>query len=214
LARAQELGIATYQVDGAVEAVPAAQKAVQSKSRAAGRGTLTDLRQWLAFQDHSLLEPSFNERKAARAILAATPAVLQGLTAGLSASQWRHEPTPEDWAIIELVCHLRDTEMEVHHDQIRTLLEEPQPFVPRPDAAVWAKQRNYLDEDGKRALSSFASARLQTLAILDALSDDVWGRSARHAIFGPTNFTEVVGFMADHDRLHIQQAWQTLQALG
>ena len=40
-----------------------------------------------------------------------------------------------------------------------------------------------------------------------------WWREARHAIFGPSNFLEIVGFMADHDRLHIQQAWNTLKAL-
>jgi hypothetical protein len=42
---------------------------------------------------------------------------------------------------------------------------------------------------------------------------EMWSRRARHAIFGPTNFLEVVGFIADHDRLHIQQAWKTMQSL-
>jgi hypothetical protein len=44
------------------------------------------------------------------------------------------------------------------------------------------------------------------------LNPDVWSREARHAIFGPTNFMEIVGFMADHDRMHIQQAWNILKA--
>lgn len=113
--------------------------------------------------------------------------------------------------MIEIVAHLRDTEREVHHAQLRTLLEESQPFVTRPDAAVWAKQRKYLDEDGQQATADFATARKQTLRELKKFTSEHWTRPARHAIFGPTNFTEVVGFMADHDRLHVQQAWRTLQ---
>jgi hypothetical protein len=49
------------------------------------------------------------------------------------------------------------------------------------------------------------------LKTLKEQSQEMWFRSARHAIFGPTNFQEVVGFIADHDRLHIQQAWKTLK---
>ena len=49
------------------------------------------------------------------------------------------------------------------------------------------------------------------LKTLKDQSQEMWSRNARHAIFGPTNFQEVVGFVADHDRLHIQQAWKTLK---
>lgn len=41
-----------------------------------------------------------------------------------------------------------------------------------------------------------------------------WERRARHAIFGPTNYREVAGFMADHDRMHIQQAWKLLKNIS
>jgi hypothetical protein len=93
------------------------------------------------------------------------------------------------------------------------LLEDTKPFVPRPDAAVWAKQRNYLNEDGRVAVKEFTSARIKTLEMLQGQESEIWSRTARHAIFGPTNFTEVVEFMADHDRMHIQQAWNTLKSL-
>jgi hypothetical protein len=36
-------------------------------------------------------------------------------------------------------------------------------------------------------------------------------RKARHAIFGPTNFIEVMSFATDHDRAHVQQVWKTLK---
>jgi hypothetical protein len=86
-------------------------------------------------------------------------------------------------------------------------------FLPRPDSAVWANEREYLNVDGKSALAEFAHARIDTLKTLKGLDKSIWTRSARHAIFGPTNFLEVVCFMADHDRLHVQQAWKTLKSV-
>ncbi len=204
--------MATYQVDAAPAAVPVETGRAAGPSGVARRGTLTELRKWLEFADRSLVEPSFKDRRAILAILASTPAVFQSLVSDLSPEAWKHEPTADDWAVIEIISHLRDTEREVHHGQIQTLLEDAQPFVPRPDAAVWAKQRKYLNEDGLQATAAFAAARSETLGRLQGLPESTWDRPARHAIFGPTNFTEVVGFMADHDRLHVQQAWRTLQS--
>ncbi len=211
LACAQELGLPTYQVLGKplVSFSPVEEGRA---SRTTGYGSLAGLRPWLESVDPAKLEPSFGSQAAIMAILASTPAVLQTMASNLSANAWKHEPTPEDWAFIEIVCHLRDTEREVHHPQIEILEQETKPFVPRPDAAVWAKERDYLDEDGAQAISSFTAARLHTLRELQGFSPITWQRPARHAIFGPTNAREVIGFMADHDRLHIQQAWQTRRA--
>ncbi len=211
LACAQELGLATYQVDG--KSLASGRDVEPGRTvRTVGSGSLTALREWLEVVDPALLEPVFSSQAAILAILESTPAILQNMSAGLTAREWRIEPTPEDWAFIEIICHLRDTEREVHHPQIEILRQEARPFVPRPDAAVWAKQRNYLDENGTEALANFSAARLQTLRELHAFEPSVWQREARHAIFGPTNAQEVVGFIADHDRLHIQQAWKTRNA--
>jgi hypothetical protein len=72
-----------------------------------------------------------------------------------------------------------------------------------------------LHADGISALKEFNDARRETLTLLKEVAIDclAWKRKARHAIFGPTNFLEVVGFIAEHDRLHIHQAWSTLKKL-
>jgi FMN phosphatase YigB (HAD superfamily) len=205
LVPAQKLGLAAYQVDGSSASNPS--------TKTARHGSLMELRSWLDSTDLITLEPSFSTKGAMLSIMTSTPAVLQSLSSDLNSETWAQEPTPSDWAMIELVCHLRDTEREVHQLQIKSLLQEPKPFVPRPDAAVWAKQRKYLKEDGPAAVHDFLLARISTLNMLKDLEADVWAREARHAIFGPTNFMEIVGFMADHDRMHVQQAWNTLRAL-
>jgi hypothetical protein len=199
---ADRLGLPTYLVES---------DSVSSPGFERGRGLLADLQPWLESVNLSTLEPSYKSPEAILAIMTSTPAVLRSMTAGLTEEQWRHEPTKEDWAVNEIVCHLRDTEREIHQLQIRLLLEREGAFLPRPENAVWANEREYLNVDGSTALAEFTAARLEALQILKEQIQEMWSRKARHAIFGPTNFLEVVGFIADHDRLHIQQAWKTLQ---
>jgi len=200
---AQTLGLGTYHVDEAAGS--------RSAPEADARGDLQGLRAWLESIDLSTLIPSFKTREAVMAILLSTPAVLRGLTRGLDASTWFYRPKPDDWGMTELVCHLRDSEREIHHMQIELFNGEDEPFIPRPDTSVWANQRDYLQEDGVSAVAEFVSARRQTMELLKNINAENWSRRARHAIFGPTNFLEVVAFMADHDRMHVQQAWRTLK---
>ncbi len=210
---AQSLGLTTYHVNGAGSGGTHVVGRAAVTTPARMQGDLRTLRSWLATAELEPYVPALSTVDAIFAMLRATPAVLHGLTSDLTRSMWATEPSSEDWAMVELVCHLRDTEREVHHVQISVLLAESDPFVPRPDAAVWAKQRKYLNEDGPTAVQELAAARRETLLRLRDLPEAIWSKPARHAIFGPTNFTEVVGFMADHDRMHLQQAWSTLAAL-
>src|SRR5688500_1359284 len=201
---AHRLGLATYLIDG---------ESASSPEFVAGRGKPADLRPWLESIDLSTLEPSFKSRDAILGIMASTPAVLRSFSSALTPEQWRHEPGREDWALNEIVSHLRDTEREVHGLQLDMLLERRDAFIPRPDTSVWASEREYLNENGPAALTEFTTARLENLNKVRDLGDEFWSRKARHAIFGPSDVTEIISFVADHDRLHIQQAWKTLQSL-
>ena len=201
---AHRLGLKTYWIDGEPASSPGFE---------AGRGELSDLRPWLESVNLSTLEPSYKSREAILGIMLSTPAVLQSLGLSLTREEWRHEPRRNDWALNEIVCHLRDTEIEIHQLQLDLMLERPGAFIPRPDTGVWANEREYLNVDGPLALADFASARLTNLDKLMNSDGEIWSREARHAIFGPTNFLEVTNFIADHDRMHIQQAWKALQSL-
>ena len=62
-------------------------------------------------------------------------------------------------------------------------------------------------------MKEFNDARREKLDLLKNIAKEDWERKARHAIFGPTNFLEVISFIADHDRMHIQQAWTALRKM-
>lgn len=202
---AKQLGLATFFVE--------AESGSTSGPEAEPRGTLSDLRRYLESTDLATLHPSFRTKEAIMAVQASTPAVMHSLLRGLGPDDWKRKPSSSEWTVIELMCHLRDTEREIHHMQMKLFNGHGEPFIPRPDTGIWANQRDYLHEDGCTALMEFIEARKTTLDILKNTPDLSWERKARHAIFGPTNFREVVGFMADHDRMHVQQALSLLKRL-
>ncbi len=112
----------------------------------------------------------------------------------------------------EVICHLRDTEVEVNQPRLRMLLEPDVPFIPARNTDKWADERDYKNQDPILAFDDFTSARLCTLDLLQGLTNE-WGHKARHAIFGPTNLLELVKFMAEHDKLHIRQIYTTIEQL-
>jgi len=201
---AQRLGLATFLLGE--------ESASNSKPEAGWHGSFADLRRCLESADLAHLTPAFKSQEGVMGILPSTPAVLNGLLENFEG--WVRNSSADDWTMTELICHLRDTEREVHQMQLKLFVEKETPFIPRPDTGVWASQRNYLHEDGKAALAEFNQLRRETIGVLKDVNAETWQRKARHAIFGPTTYLEVTGFMAEHDRLHIQQAWSILRGLS
>jgi FMN phosphatase YigB (HAD superfamily) len=201
---ADRLGLKTYFINDESDSSPGFET---------GRGNFADLRPWLESQNPSDLEPSFKSPDAILAIMTSTPAIMLGLTSSLTDEQWQREVTRDEWALNEIICHLRDTEIEVHKVQLQLMIEKAGAFIPRPESSIWANERKYQNAIGTAALVEFSVARMQNIDAIRKLDASIWSRKARHAIFGPTNFLEVMGFITDHDRAHIQQGWNTLKSV-
>jgi len=175
------------------------------------RGSIADVKPWLEATELSTLEPAFSSPDSLLALMLASPASLQGLLVQVPPDLRNKRPEPEEWSLTEILCHLRDTEREVNLARIRLILGRDDPFIAARNTALWPAERAYNQQDVNEALSGFLSARMETLEILQGLSLPTWERTARHAIFGPTDLLELVKFMTEHDRLHIRQFWATLQ---
>lgn len=201
---ASTLGLATYH---ALDVTSSADEFAST-----GRGRLAELRAWLEQTDPAALMPSYSSSASLLAILRSTPAALTGLLAPLAADKLAARPAPDEWSVTEILCHMRDVEREVDQPRIQRILREDEPFIPAQLPDEWAKTREYNKQDGFSALREFTAARLQTLEMLKELAPAQWSRKARHAIFGPTSLQELVCFNAEHDRLHIQQAWKNIRS--
>ncbi|MGB8214682.1 MAG: DinB family protein [Anaerolineales bacterium] len=175
------------------------------------QGPLEGLRGWLEKASPESLKVSFASPQSLMANLRSTPAGLATLIAGLSVEAWKRAPAAGEWCLTEIVCHLRDVERDVHLPRLRKVLADENPFLAGEATDAWVQERHYADQDGIQALADFTAARKETLALLDGLGAE-WARPARHAIFGPTTLQELAGFMARHDRAHIQQVWNTKRA--
>ena len=135
-------------------------------------------------------------------------AALFGLIAEVKKHQWLQKPDPDEWSILQILCHLADAEVAVHQQRLKLILTEEGPFLgspspPGPDLPP-------CHDDGYAVLHQFRKARLETMELLAGLRAEDWRRPARHSIFGLTNLREMAYFTAQHDRLHITQLCQTL----
>jgi FMN phosphatase YigB (HAD superfamily) len=173
------------------------------------QGSLAGVREWLVNADPHALHVSLNTPSAVLACLRSTPAALATMTSELAPEGFSQRPQVAEWCLTEILCHLRDTEQEVHLPRIKKILAENNPFVPGEETDRWAAERNYAAQDGRQALMDFLDARKETLALLDGLQAE-WSHPARHSIFGPTTLKELVVMIAEHDQAHVQQVWKTL----
>ena len=178
-----------------------------------GRGSIADLRPWLEQTDLSVLEPAHSTPDSLVAVMLSTPAVLSGLWEQASCPNLKRRPVPQEWSLTEIICHLRDTELEVNFPRLRMMMELDEPFIPARNTDAWAEEREYNSQNFSQALQDFISARLRTVEFLRGL-DGEWERKARHAIFGPTDLQELVKFMVEHDKLHIRQIKSTLEQVS
>jgi hypothetical protein len=91
-------------------------------------------------------------------------------------------------------------------------LAENQPFITGVITDQWVEERAYAREDGFSALDGFVRSRQQLLKLLEPLEAADWQREARHTIFGPTTLAELVSFICTHDRSHVQQILECMDA--
>lgn len=205
---ARRLGLPAFWVSPQNAEIPAG--ALQPNAS----GELEDLLPWLESQEEKDLLPDYNSTGAMIAILRSTPAALDNLCNSLTPETWVQRPRPKEWCPTEILCHLRDVDAEVNLPRLEKVLREDNPFIPGKDTDPWAEERDYIHQNGPQALKDFTRTRIQILELLEGLQPQDWPRTARHAIFGTTHLSELVRIIAGHDRLHIRQLHQDLDAIA
>ncbi|NQU29471.1 MAG: HAD hydrolase-like protein [Anaerolineae bacterium] len=177
----------------------------------AGRGSIGDVRPWLESVDQNTLLPRYQTQSAIAATMKSIPAVLKEILSPLPKDEWSFSPSTEEWSVVEIVSHIRDIEREVNLPRIKAFLIDENPFIAAGDTDAWAVERGYAQQDGEAVLGDFLAARLETLDVVRALKEEDWLRSGRHAIFGPITLEEQLGFMAEHDRVHLRQIFEIIR---
>ncbi len=197
---AARLGISTYYLSN-----EALKPTAEFKNASHCSGDLSGVLPFLEQLTETPVNPNSFDHTANQAVLASTPAALDTIFQSATLALTEYRPGADEWSIIEIFCHLNDVDQEINLPRIERILAEKEPFLPGIISDAWASERNYQSRDATEALNQFFIARAQLIARLSRLEKEDWERPARHAIFGPTRLEELVDFMAQHDRNHIQQ---------
>jgi len=175
-------------------------------------GSQAEVLSWIESLEDIAFQPKFETPPALLFALSSTPAALQTLSQEIPEEQWAVRPSPAEWSLTEILCHLRDVDAEVNLPRLIKVFEDDNPFLSGKDTDPWAEERQYIRQNGRQALQSFIEKRLEILKLMNSLDKNGWERPARHAIFGPTHFKELVYIINDHDRLHIRQVYALIHA--
>ena len=197
IAPARQLGLATFQVNATFH------EAIGKPAH--GSGALTDLLVWLKTTPPEQLLPAYKTPQATLITLRSTPAVFDSWCESLPLERWNQRSQPPGWSPVEIVCHLRDVDSEVNLPRLQKILTSDNPFIAGRDTDRWAEERQYILQNGPRALQDFLHARMEILSHLENLTSADWDRPARHAIFGPSRLFEIVEISSAHDRVHVDQ---------
>jgi HAD superfamily hydrolase (TIGR01549 family) len=203
---ASRLGLPTFWIQN--------HKAQNSKDDAihpsSSRGELGDVMPWIKKLDKNQGQVQYNHCSSLMAVLSSTPAALDALSTSLTPDEERFRPSKDEWSIVEIICHLRDADKEVNIPRFESLLDESDIFLSGVDTDPWVKERSYQKEECQNALSEYELYRSKLLRLVHSLPENLWERTLRHSIFGPTKPAELVGFVATHDRSHVQQVYKNL----
>lgn len=141
----------------------------------------------------------------ARAVLIATPALLEGVCAALSAERIAAPVAAGKWSPREIVAHLADCEL-VFSFRLRQILAAPasEPAFLQPfDQDAWARQ--YAAYELSEALELFRANRVWNLKLVGTLSQADLDRPGHHPERGDLTFETVIETMAGHDLNHLGQ---------
>jgi FMN phosphatase YigB (HAD superfamily) len=134
--------------------------------------------------------------------LAAMPAAIDTLLREYPVDAIERKPSDSEWSVQDVISHLGCHELSEDRLWLETILSEENPFI---SATHSLQTRTPRPKPAAEELRAFAELRAETVAWLKTLPDGAWTRRARHSIFGPTYFEEMIGFMVEHDRTHLHQ---------
>lgn len=136
--------------------------------------------------------------------LRAVPVVAEALIATFDADGLRRRPAPGEWAAVEVVAHLADTE-ERALARVRRMLSEDAPVLEPFDQAALAVERGYLELDAATELQRFAALRADHVALLESLDDAGWNRVGIHGEHGRMTVERYETHVAAEDVDHLAQ---------
>ena len=140
--------------------------------------------------------------------LAAVPVVARSLLASSdvdSGADWiRSQPAAGEWAAIEVVAHMADTDQRAL-ERIRLMLDEDGPELAAFDPDALALQEDYLHMPAPATLDRLETTIGTLLDDLRALDDEQWQRTGWHSEHGSITIADYLAHVTAEDVDHLAQ---------
>ncbi len=180
---------------------------LSSRHRLSSHGSWKELDNWI--DERISTEDSFDLKRskpAITAVLSATAAYLDSLRRQFDEINfWNTRPKPDEWSLVEIISHIADVDAEVNLPRLRILEDQAFPFFSAIETDQWAQERGYIENDACEQIEKFITNRKILINEFSNLTEKEMAKPIQHAIFGPTSVLEIFKFIAQHDRIHINQ---------
>ncbi|MCX6626639.1 MAG: DinB family protein [Candidatus Solibacter sp.] len=143
-------------------------------------------------------------------LLEATPAILRGLMAELSAQDLRWKPAPERFSVGEVLAHLSHSEGHCFRARLDRFLSEDNPEFESDDAQDHLEL--YRNMDPEDAFDHFEEQRETNIETLRDLPPGSGERKAVHQAVGLLTLAQMLHGWALHDLGHIRQIAELVRA--
>ena len=139
---------------------------------------------------------------------------IQYLVAGIDARQARWKPSPNDWSVLEVICHLADEEREDFRARIQHVLSGSDEPAPPIHPSAWVTERAYNERELVPSLEDYLQERQRSLEWLRGLSEVDWDTPVRHVPVPNFRAGDLLVAWVAHDILHQRQLVELKWAYG
>lgn len=134
-----------------------------------------------------------------------TAGTLDALTADLDDDHARWRPAPDQWSILEVVCHMADEESRDFRTRLDLTLHSPGESWPPIDPGSWVTEHDYASRVLAQEVERFRDERTRSMAWLESLDAPQWSRKYEHPKIGTLSAADLLASWVGHDLIHIRQ---------
>jgi len=130
--------------------------------------------------------------------------MIRALLAGIAQEEAQVKPNPDSGSILEVVCHLHDTEREDFREHLDFILHRQHEEYHAIDPQAWITERKYNEQDFAVMQEKFFAERGRSLEWLSGLADANW-ETTYSSEYGSVSAGEMFSCWVAHDNLHLRQ---------
>ena len=143
----------------------------------------------------------------------AGPGDLRAAIAGLSHEQLVARPVPGRWSVLEVVCHLADTDANISH-RLKRVLSEERPVFERVKPDLMLAALAYHERDVEDELAFIDLGRRQIARILRASPPEAWERVGVVGDRGDKTVAQMVNGAVEHVAHHLKFIVEKRRVMG